>query len=209
MKHIFTFLLTLSALSRIYCQSFEGEIIYANTFKSKINNLTDQQLSAAVGSRQEYYIKKGDYKSVTNGSFPQWQLYINADNRLYNKISSSDTVLWNDASENADVVLSSQLNKGTTNILGYTCDELILTCKSGIQKYYFNSKLATDTKLYARHQYGNWYYYLSKANALPLKIIIDNVQFSMESVATEIKPLAIDAKFFQLPEGTKTAKSPY
>ena len=110
---------------------------------------------------------------------------------------------------NADEVLGSVLNKGVADVLGYKCDELILTCKSGIQKYYFNSKLSVDTKLYANHKYGNWYDYLSKANALPLKIIIENPQFTMESLAVEIKPMQLDDKLFTLPTDAKTAKSPY
>jgi hypothetical protein len=124
-------------------------------------------------------------------------------------MSNSETILWNDGSVNDDEVLSSTLNKAVSDVLGYKCDELILNCKSGIQKYYFNSKLSVDTKLYANHKYGNWYDYLSKTNALPLKMIVDNAQFSMESVAVEIKPMVLDAKLFQLPADAKTAKSPY
>lgn len=209
MKYSFAFFLTMFSTLTIFGQTFEGEIVYQNSFKSKMPNLTDQQLSAAVGSKQEYYIKNGNYKSVTNGRFPQWQLYINADNKLYSKMSDSDTIIWNDGSANADEVMSSNLNKGVADVLGYKCDELILTCKSGIQKYYFSSKLSVDPNLYVNHKYGNWYDYLSKANALPLKMIIENPQFTMESVAVEVKPMTLDAKLFQLPAAAKTAKSPY
>ena len=31
------------------------------------------------GTTQEYYIKGGNYKSVTNGTLVQWQLYIEKD----------------------------------------------------------------------------------------------------------------------------------
>ena len=170
--------------------------------------MTDQQLSSMIGSKQEYYIKKGNYKSVMNGTFAQWQIYVNADNKLYNKFSNSETIFWNDGSVNDDEVLSSVINKGVTEILGHKCDELILTCKSGVQKYYFNSTFSVDTKLYSNHKYGNWYDYLSKANALPLKTIVENAQFRMESVATEIKPMQLDDKLFSLPPDAKTAKSP-
>jgi hypothetical protein len=209
MKYSLLFSLAIFCSLSIFGQTFEGEIVYQNSFKSKLKNLTDQQFSSMLGTRQEYYIKNGDYKSITNGTVSLWQLYINADNKLYNKMSNSETILWNDGSVNDDEVLSSTLNKAVSDVLGYKCDELILNCKSGIQKYYFNSKLSVDTKLYANHKYGNWYDYLSKTNALPLKMIVDNAQFSMESVAVEIKPMVLDAKLFQLPADAKTAKSPY
>jgi hypothetical protein len=42
-----------------------------------------------------------------------------------------------------------------------------------------------------------------------LKSIIESAQFTMESVATEVKPMKLDTKTFELPTGTKTEKSPY
>jgi hypothetical protein len=209
MKYSFAFLLTIFSVLTTFGQTFEGEIVYQNTYKSHIPNLSDQQLTDMIGSKQEYFIKKENYKSVTNGNYAQWQLYVNADNKLYTKVSNTDTLLWNDGNENNDEVLSFTINKNVINILGYNCDELILTCKSGIQKYYFNSKLSVDSKLYKNHKYGNWYEYLSKTNALALKIVMDNAQFSFESVATEIKPMAMGDEFFQLPAGAITAKSPF
>jgi hypothetical protein len=171
--------------------------------------MTDQQWSSMMGSAQEYLIKGGDYKSIANGTLVQWQHYINKDNKLYNKMSNSETAFWNDASVQGDEILKAEINKGVTEVLGYKCDEVILTCKSGIQKYYFNSKLSVDTKLFANHKFGNWFDYLSKSNSLPLKSIIETAQFTMESVATEVKPMKLDKKTFELPTGIKTEKSPY
>jgi hypothetical protein len=199
------FLSTISAIS----QTFEGKITYSNTFKTKNTKITDQQWAAMLGSNQEYFIKDGDYKSITNGTFVQWQQYINAENRLYIKMANTETLLWNDGNIQGDEVLKVEVNKKVTEILGYKCDEVILTCKSGIQKYYFNSKLAVNTKLFANHKFGNWFDYLSKSNALPLKSIIDTAQFTMESIATEVKPTKLDPKMFELPAGVKTEKSPY
>jgi hypothetical protein len=209
MKRTLTIALTLLTVITSFAQTFEGKVIYQNSFKSKLPSMKDEQLNSMMGSKQEFYIKGGDYKSVMNGTFLQWQIYINKDNKLYNKMSNSETIFWNDGSVNADATIKSQLNKDATVILGYTCDELILTTKSGVQKFYFNSKVGIDTKLYLNHKYGNWYEYLKQANALPLKMIIDNQQFIMESVAVEVKPMKLDDKEFKLPENAKTEKSPY
>jgi hypothetical protein len=86
---------------------------------------------------------------------------------------------------------------------------LILTCQSGIQKYYFNSKLGVDVSLYTKHLYGNWYDYLKLAKALPLKSVVDTEQFSFTSLATEVKAMKIDDGELKLPPNAKTAKSPY
>ena len=205
-------LITLSLLLSFtfsFGQSFEGEIVYSATYKSKISGLTDQQVSSMIGSAQNYYIRGGDYKAESNGTLAVWQLYINKDNKLYYKLSSSDTLAWKDATVNTDSVITSELHKGVTEILGYKCDELVLTCKNEIQKYYFTSKLRVDSKLYANHLIDNWYFYLSKTNAMPLKIVVDNAQFTMELTATDVKPMKLEQSFFTLPAGAKTAKSSY
>lgn len=209
MKKAIAIIFTVLTTMTVFGQSFEGKIFYANTYKSKNPKITDQQWTSMMGSTQEYLIKGGDYKSIANGTLVQWQLYINKDNKLYNKMSNSETAFWNEASVQGDEILKVEVNKGVTEILVYKCDEVILTCKSGVQKYYFNSKLSVDTKLFANHKFGNWFDYLSKSNSLPLKSVIETAQFTMESVATEVKPIKLDIKTFELPAGIKTEKSPY
>lgn len=201
-------LITFSTLT-VFGQNFEGKITYSNTYKNKNPQMTDQLWLSMMGGTQEYYIKGGNYKSVTNGTLMQWQLYINSENKLYSKMSNSETVFWNDGLTNPDSIISVKLNKNVIKILGYECDELILTCKSGIQKYYFNSTLKVDVSLFENHKFGNWYDFLKESNALPLKVVIDNAQFTMESIATEVKEMKLNEKYFQLSENTKTAKSPY
>lgn len=208
MKHLLTIVMTVISMT-VFGQTFEGKITYQNSYTSKLPNVQDQQFNTMMGTTQEYIIKGGDYKSSSNGSLVQWQLYINKDNKLYNKMSNSETIFWNEGNTNPDSIINVEINKGVTEILGYKCDEVILTCKSGVQKYYFNQKVAVDISLFKNHLYGNWYDFLKVSKSLPLKSIIETQQFSMISVATDIKEMKLDDKEFQLPENAKTAKSPY
>lgn len=208
MKKIFTIAMIVLT-SAVFGQTFQGKIVYQNAYTSKLPNVTSEQFEVMMGTTQNYIIKGGDYKSNLNGKMFQWQLYINKDNKLYNKMSNSETIFWNDGATNPDEVLKVEVNKGVTEVLGYNCDEVVLTCKSGIQKYYFNSKIGADISFFTKHLFGNWYDYLKVAKALPLKIIIDNPQYTLTSIATEVKELKLDDKEFQLPENATTAKSPY
>jgi hypothetical protein len=192
-----------------FAQNFEGKIVYKNIYKSKAANISDDQFTAMMGSAQEYYIKDGDYKSIANGTFFQWQLYVNKENKLYTKMVSSESLLWNDGAANSDEVLKTEINKSVIEILGYKCDELILTCKSGTQKYYFNATLSVDKKIFANHKYGNWFAFLSNSNSLPLKSIVESKDFVLESIATEVLPLKLEKVFFELPANAKTIKSPF
>lgn len=199
------FVLTIASFG----QSFEGKIIFTNVYKSKLPNFTDDQLTAMMGSRQEYYIKDGDYKSIMDGSLVQWQLYVNRDNKLFNKMSNSETIIWNDGAVNVDEVLKAEINNAVTTIAGYTCDELILTCKSGTQKYYYSSRLAVNPELFVNHKFGNWYELVSRSKALPLKTVVENAQFNLESTASEITAEKLSKQFFELAPGVQTMKSPY
>jgi hypothetical protein len=188
-------------------QSFEGKVIYNASYESKIPNLSSEQFTAMAGNTLNYYMKGGNYRIDCNGTYINWQIYINGDNKLYNKFSNTDIISWNDGSVNPDSILSVQLNKGVVEILGYKCDELIFNCKSGIQKYYFTSKFPINSKLYSKQLYQNWYDYLKRANAVPLKIIIESAQANVVMVATAITSMKLDDAMFTLPAGAKTVKT--
>jgi hypothetical protein len=206
---IFSFLLMMGFTSlSLSAQNFEGEIIYSNVYQSKIAGLSDEKFTTLMGTEQDYFIKGANYKSVMNGTLAQWQLYVPGENKLYTKMSNSDSAFWDDAAINPDSVISFSLNKAAIKILGHTCDELILNCKSGTQKYYFNTALGIDPAKYVKHKYGNWYDYVLNSKSVPLKMEIDNAQFVMVSVAVEIKPSTLDNSIFQLPPGIQTFKNP-
>lgn len=207
-KIIFIFLAGIIAGS-LSAQSFEGMIVYKNSMKSKIPNITDEQLSAVSGTAQHYYIKGGNYKSVTNGTYALWQLFRAKESKLYSKTAVSDTIFWTDVSVNDDSIVKVELVNNAAEIIGYKCDLLILSCKSGLQKYYFNARIAVDPKLFVNHKYGNWYEFLKLSKALPLKMVIETNQFIMESVATEVKAAKVDDKEFQIPPGTITKEMSY
>lgn len=188
-------------------QHFEGKITYSNTYTSKNSEVSDAQLTTLMGNQQEYWIKDGHYKSVANGKLFQWQIYLNKENRLYTKMANSEAALWNDAEIQGDKVLKVEVRRKAIEILGYLCDEVTLTCQSGIQKYYFNSKLGVNAKLFTNHKYGNWHDFIQVSNALPLKTIVENQQFTLVSIATQITPTALSLSFFSLPPGIPTQKA--
>jgi hypothetical protein len=202
-------LLFLLSFFSVSAQSWEGKITYQNSYSSTNDHVTTQQLSTMMGTIQEYYIQGGNYKSVMNGKMMEWQMYLHSENKLYTKSAMSPSILWNDAADQNDSLISIKINKAAATILGYSCDEMIITLKSGVQKYYYSSKLAIDPSLFKGHVYGNWYDYISRAKALPLKMVIQTPDFTMQSVATKAEAQKLDASIFRLPAGVGLMKSPY
>jgi hypothetical protein len=188
-------------------QFFEGRIVYQNTFKSKLSDLSSEPFYSLMGSMQEFYIKGGNFKLIPNGTIYQWQLYTNKDNRLYNKMVDSKIVFWSDGKNNYDEILKAEINTNVTEILGLVCDELILTCKNGIYKYYYNSKYKIDSEQFEMLKDGHWSDIYSLTKSVTLKMVIDNELLIQESTAIEIKEMKLEDSFFSIPEDSQLEKN--
>ncbi|HTJ12105.1 MAG TPA: hypothetical protein VL547_08770 [Dinghuibacter sp.] len=201
MKPFLILFAVLAAPRLLNAQTFEGKVVYQLTYTSKLKGLSNDRLANAMGDRSEYYIKGGDYKTVSNGTIFQWQLYRNHENRIYNKTLKSNALLFAEGASNTDTVYNTSLVFGAVTILGHSCDEVVLNCRSGVQQYYFSPSFGVDSELFRLHRYGNYYEYISRAHAIPLKYVVDTPQFIVEATAVQVTPMTLDASFFALPQG--------
>ncbi|CAF3303912.1 unnamed protein product [Rotaria socialis] len=160
-----------------------------------------------MGTKQDYYIKGSNYKSVFNGAFTKMQIYKASENKSYTLTSKNDTLYWEDYSTNKDEAVKYELQKNKETILGIACDVLIVEAKKSKTYFYFNSKYNIDPELFKRHNYGNWYFTISKTKALPLKTVYETDQFILTSTATEIKELKLKDSLFEIIDKKKTAKA--
>ncbi len=194
MKKIYCFFLFQILLSTSYGQNFEGKIVYKMIFK-------DSSTGYNFNSFYQQYFKDGNFKVITNDSMYQWSLYINSENKYYSKLANSDTLQWTDGSLNHDSIISMHINKNVIKILGYNCDELILTCNNGIKKYYYcSSNFKMDAKQFLKYKSGNWTDFLLMSNSLPLMQIEDSKNTHFETIAVEAAEMKLDDTFFKLPK---------
>lgn len=189
-----------------HSQPFEGQITYQNSYKSKIPSVSDKYYADMYGKSYVYSIKEGDYKIVTSNGIINWQLYISKDNKIYNKTANAETIVWIDGRQNFDSIISTEIKKNVTEILGYKCDELTIICENSIEKYYFSSKLPVDISKFTQHLYGHWYDYLKVSATIPLKTILENDQFVTTSIVTDVKEIKLSESVFQLPRNVKIEK---
>ena len=188
-------------------QFFEGKIIYKNNFQSKVTNYPSENLNRLMGTKQTYMIKGRNYKSVFNGIFLKSQIYRGEENRSYSLTAKSDTLYYEDYSKNLDKALSYEIKKNQDTILGTPCDVLIVQAEKSKEYFYYNSKCGINPELFKQHNYGNWYYIISKTKALPLKTVIETKQFIMTSVATEIIPMKLEDTVFEIQDKRKVARA--
>ena len=204
MRTLFLFFLLITPLiSR--SQAFEGKISYTNSYRSKTPHLNDQQLGTMMGTNQDYYIKGADYKSIFNGTFVKMQLYRSDENRSYALTAKSDSLYWEDYSKNNDIATRIVVEKAKETVVGVICDVLVVYTPKTKTSYYYNTKYAVDPARFEQHNFGNWYYLLSKTKALPLKTISENDQFILISTAVSITPMKLEGSLFEIADSNKIA----
>ena len=190
-------------------QDFEGKITYKMTYASHNPGVSSAKLAAALGDKEEYYIRGSQYKSLTNGTVLSMELYDDKANKIYNKLPKSDTLYWIDAAVNSDQPTGSEIRSNADTVLGKPCDALVLKNRSGSATFYYNSQYKADASKYSKHQYGNWAILLEKTGCLPLKSVIVNGPFEITMTAVEISPQTLDAAMFSIPAGTPIQASMY
>lgn len=207
MKHLLILISVLIFSGSVCAQAFEGKIIYQNSYVSKMSNISNEQLSSTLGTRQEYYIKGASYRSISNG-LAEFTLYVPTENRIYMKLNGNDTLKWLDAGTDPNKVLKVVINKKVAKVLDFECDEAILTTEHGVEKYYFSSDLSVDKNLFEKHAFGHWYDLISATGSLPLKSIVETPQFITTSEAVEVVRTKLNEKDFLLPKDSKIEKDP-
>jgi hypothetical protein len=201
-KYLIVFLICNTISSQEY---FEGLVTYSVNYESKLTNVSSSQFNKLMGTEQYYAIKKGNYKSVFNGSFIKLQIYRSDENRNYSLTAKSDTLYYESYSKNKEKALSYEVKKNQDTIMGIPCDLIIVKTEKSKTSFYFNSDYKVNPESFKEHNYGNWYYIISKTKSLPLKTITETEQFIMTSIATEIKPMKLNDNVFEIQNKDRVA----
>ena len=210
MKKAYHLIFFLFLFSDLFGQTFEGCIRYKMSCVTNMKDVSTDQICMGIPAYLDYYIKGGNYKFIANdSSLLNWMVYNNDENRTYSKFASSDTVFWKDPNIDTDSIRTFKINKKVIEILGYKCDEIIFTCQHSIHKFYFNSDISVDKSLFINHRDANLYDFFSLSNSLPLKEVLESEYSILEYTAIDIKPMKLEKKIFELPDGFKIEKSPF
>ena len=72
---------------------FEGSVTYKVEVRSNLPEVSDKAMRVllAIGNNLTIYIKKGNYRQVTDANDLH---YVNADQKAYYKLKKSDARMW-------------------------------------------------------------------------------------------------------------------
>lgn len=194
---------------KVKAQFFEGVITYHVQYQSRIPGMSDQLLTKMMGSVQTFHIKANRYLTLMNGEMMVMQLYEPKENKLYFQTTESDTLLWMDGAKNGSPILKTERDKNGGKILGYDCEKIIFSTKTGKETYWFASALKADVVGMSRHAYNNLAAFLKESGALPLKMIVEQADLVLTMEAKAVQMQKLGDTFFDLPPKIVAIPAPF
>jgi len=196
MRKKITLIIILFHAFHVSAQTFEGKISYSNVYQSKSRTLPNYKLAELFGLNHTYFLKDGDYKLVANGTLLEWQIFRKAENKLVTKMTPIEKSETSELSDKYDQVKKVEVLRNSIKILNIDCDEFIVHCRRGTHKYYLDSRLNIQTKIFTDNEFNRWFAFFSKLGITPLKMIIETETDTCESTAQEISEESIDMNIF-------------
>ncbi len=190
-------------------QFFEGAITYEVRYQSRIPGMSDQVLTKMMGTVQTFHIKGNRYLTLMNGEMMVMQLYEPKENKLYFQTTESDTLLWMDGAKNGSPILKTERDKKGATILGYDCEKIIFSTKTGKETYWFTPALKADAAGMSRHAYNNLSAFLKASGALPLKMIVEQTDLVLTMEAKAVQLQKLEDIFFALPPKMVAIPAPF
>ncbi len=198
-------LLTLITIISLYAvgqtqKYFEGKILYKFSFKAdKIPN-PDKLLSPLFGNGSTMYFKEGNYRHEYEGGLLEFDLYLKADNKLYQKKRNNDTIFWNDCSITGDKIQNFLFSSKTDTVLGIICDRLLIQYKDNSETHYYNAdSIRTNPDWFENFKLNEEYLIDRKEKSIYLKSEHLFNYFTFIESATKISAEVIDISKFKLP----------
>ncbi len=196
-KSVFQFfILTWSLQACRNEQSFEGVIRYQHAIESCSPRYPLGMLKSTVDTASTYYYRSGNYKWVNESALFAEDLYLAAENRNYFKVGGGD-VYYGEGSEQNEDILGYSMKENQERILGYRCDLLDLVTRSRkdhsivYRSIWYSPQIRIDSSAFSKLQYLSHDFIASKTHSIPLRIVMQNPEFSItwEAVSVEFQEL--------------------
>ncbi|HXH18727.1 MAG TPA: DUF4412 domain-containing protein [Chitinophagales bacterium] len=184
---------------------FEGKIHYRHTLESCSPNYPLDVLSVTMDTASDYYYKNGNYKWVNANALFREDLYLSDRNRNYFLVGRQGDVYYGEGSEVSEEILDYSIKRNQEKILGYECDMLYLSSKqkkdnSIVHRYiYFTDEIKIDSNAFSQLKYLSHDFIQSKIHSIPLKIVMENPEFSITWEAESVEFQSLSDSIFYMP----------
>jgi|GEM_PF-1487262 len=182
--------------------SFEGEIVYVNTYIVHDQSLSIDSLRGIVGDTIVLVMKEGNYKLVSTGWKRVTATYEGERNiwNVYNNRRDTIVAVTGLAHTMESPIFEVPQNSNET-VLGFNCKSVVMTWKTGRNVYYYNEGLRIDPDLYKGHNIDGWNGYCEVSKSVPLMIKYEKKGYTVVQKAVQIREREVEWKEVQVPLG--------
>ena len=198
------FLLLIISLSGLVAKGqhyFEGKIRYKFDFASPLIKEPGTMLEPLMGRGSTLYFKEGNYRHEYEGGILEFDMYIQKENKFYQKKRNNDTVYWKDCSVADNRILDSSFLAKTDTVLGIVCDRFEIKYKEGSEVHYFNSdSVHINPKWFKNYKLNDEYLIDLREQSIYLKSEQNFEYFKIIETATQINRQTISFDKFRISE---------
>lgn len=192
-----TLILTLFLIS-----SFEGEIVYVNTYTPSDPEAPVNPSWTELGDTTRFLIKHGRYKMTFNGKKQSTAIYFGEKNLWYFFTNINDTIL----AMPADIIARDSYTFDTPQnsdevLLGLKCKSVVANSRLGRTTYYYNEEIGIDPSGFLGHNLDGWYHYCTLTRSLPLLVKYEFKGYTQIQRAIALHPRKVDDSEFEIASG--------
>jgi hypothetical protein len=210
-KTLLFIILTVTGISNLKSQNFEGKISYKSEYSNiKIEGVTSSMLKQAMGSIEDFYIQSGNHLTQTNGTIMDWVVYRANEDKIYFKMKDEKEIHYKNSKLFDKKLYKIEFYNEDFDVLGYNCKKIIIhfSDKTKITSYYA-PELPIEPNLFENDKYDGLYLLLSNTKAISLKTIYESAEYTKTIIAAEIRIEKLPENTFELPSGLIIIKAPW
>lgn len=180
-------------------KEFEGRIRYDVSITVLNKTWNAEIFKRALGYTDSLcvHISKGFYKRSTGLTD---EYFIPSAKKAYVKFIGIDTLYYRDYTDDSSIVLSVDLMTDINKIAGYECKKLLMRTTTDTSEFYYAPDLYLDAAREKDHRIGNYDAYVTKTNAVYLKLISSNYNYTSTCTAKEVLAFPVNDSVFKLPD---------
>jgi hypothetical protein len=203
MKFVVILLFAFIPLSLFGQRYFEGSIHYVYTVKVKSKKINSERMQQALGNGSVLIFKDGNFRHNYDGGAFEFDLYTKADNRLYMKKRSNDTIYWYDCSKGGGKSIKNlKVSAQKKNLLGTLCDQLSIQYSDhSVVEYYNADSILIDPQWFVEFKRNDQYKVDAIERSIFLRSEINYPVVNVISEAIKVQRKTVSINVFEIPGG--------
>lgn len=101
-------------------------------------DISNNEFEMAMGTEEVSYIDEGRIKTINNGMFMHWSMYLSDERKIFIKFKDENNIFYKNSEDFNKTLVKSEKSDEVIEILGYKCKKvtIIFDDDSSIVSYF-------------------------------------------------------------------------